>query len=134
MKNLIYMFAFSLALFVSTNLSALCIGCGCYKGFSDCIECKHSACCTSGIADRSCCKKERQRCNKCDGVPVCFRIGIINGEAVIGAGDMYLGWDELDDYPDFKEDILAQIEPYRDLVDKVLNGQELTEEEMARIP
>ncbi len=134
MKNLIYVFAFSFALFVSMNLSALCIGCGCYKTYNSCIECNQIACCTSGIVDGDCCKAARKKCNKCDGVPVCFRIGFLNGHAVIGAGDMYISWDELDDYPDIKEDLLAQIEPYRYLVDKVLNGQELTEEEYARIP
>jgi hypothetical protein len=134
MKNLIYVFAFSFALFVSMNLSALCIGCGCVKNYNKCTDCKISACCTSGVIDYDCCQQIKDRCNKCDGVPVCFRFGLVNGHAVIGAGEMYLGWDELDDYPDIKEDLLAQIEPYRDLVDKVLNGQQLTAEEEMRIP
>jgi len=134
MKHLIYSFVFSLALFASMNLSALCIGCGCFKGFRECVDCRHSACCTEGIVDRNCCKKERKQCNRCIGSLICIRIGFINGEAIIGAGDIYFEWEELDDYPDIKEDILAQIEPYRDLVDKVLNGQELSEEELARIP
>ncbi len=134
MKKMIYTFVFTVVLFISSTASALCIGCGCVKEYKKCTSCSLSICCTAGVIDYDCCQTNKDECNKCYGVPICFRIGFINGEAVIGAGDFYIGWDELDDYPDIKEDILVQIEPYRDLVDKVLNGQELTEEEESRIP